>query len=154
LLEFTRQAGKDRPDVIVAAGGDGTVHYALNALVGYEIPWDCFPLAPETIWPGGSGIARLQRWRRIRFCGHVLRERARAQVVRVARYGWEIICCVKSYDAQRPELRSDKQNFSGNVMPAAVENNVSYGGGIRMTPRACLRRWLAWHLHCSHDEPA
>jgi diacylglycerol kinase family enzyme len=52
LLELTRQAGEDRPDVIVAAGGDGKAHYALHALVGYETPWDCFRLAPETIWPG------------------------------------------------------------------------------------------------------
>jgi diacylglycerol kinase (ATP) len=53
-------------------------------------------------------------------------------------YAWAILACLKSYRPEPLELVSDARNFSGEVVFAVVGNNVSYGGGLKLAPRAQL----------------
>jgi diacylglycerol kinase (ATP) len=53
-------------------------------------------------------------------------------------YAWSILRCLKSYRPEPLEVISDAQEFLGEVIFAVVGNNVSYGGGINLTPRAKL----------------
>jgi diacylglycerol kinase (ATP) len=51
-------------------------------------------------------------------------------------YAWSILRCLKSYRAETLEIVADGHGFSGEVLFVVVGNNVSYGGGIHITPRA------------------
>ncbi len=53
-------------------------------------------------------------------------------------YAWAILRCLKFYRPHALEIRSDEQDFSGEVIFATIGNNVSYGGGVKMAPRARL----------------
>lgn len=166
LLELARQARDERPDVVVSAGGDGTHHYVLNGLWGSEIPLGLIPLGSGNDFAKGVGVpVRLRAAAEVLLKGHVRQidlaragsavyggiagvgfdsvvtrfanERVRRLRGRLA-YIWAIFRCLKSYQPQPLELRSDGQDFSGEVIFAVVGNNVSYGGGVTMTPRARL----------------
>jgi diacylglycerol kinase (ATP) len=53
-------------------------------------------------------------------------------------YAWAILRCLKHYRVHHLELSADGQNFSGDIIFAVIANNVAYGGGLRMAPRARL----------------
>ena len=53
-------------------------------------------------------------------------------------YAWSILRCLKAYRPEPLKVVSDVQEFVGEVIFAVVGNNVSYGGGIYLTPRAKL----------------
>jgi len=55
-----------------------------------------------------------------------------------AAYTWAILRCLRFYRPESLTLSSDGQDFSGEVIFAVVGNNVSYGGGLKLTPRARL----------------
>src|SRR5712692_10020839 len=55
-----------------------------------------------------------------------------------AAYAWAIVRCLKFYRAHRLELTSDGGNFSGDFIFATIGNNTTYGGGLKMAPRARL----------------
>jgi len=44
LLQLAREAREESPDVIVAAGGDGSAHYVLNGLYPSEVPIGIIPV--------------------------------------------------------------------------------------------------------------
>jgi diacylglycerol kinase (ATP) len=44
LLQLAREARQESPDVVVAAGGDGTAHYVLNGLLPSEVPLGIIPV--------------------------------------------------------------------------------------------------------------
>ena len=166
LIELARRAREEKPDLVVSAGGDGTHHYVLNGLFSTEIPLGLLPLGSGNDFAEGLGIpaepraaaAILLRGRThsidlgrvgptvygciagVGFDSIVNRfanERMRRMRGSLG-YAWSILRCLKSYRAQPLELRSDARDFSGDVMFAVVGNNVSYGGGVRITPRALL----------------
>ncbi len=166
LTELARQACEDKPDLVVSAGGDGTHHYVVNGLFGSEVPLGLLPLGSGNDFAEGIGIpaepgaaaAILLRGRTRRIdlgrvgstvygCiagvgfDSVVTRFANERVRRMRGslgYVWAILRCLKSYRAQPLELRSDARDFSGDVMFAVVGNNVSYGGGVKITPRALL----------------
>lgn len=166
LLELTREARKDRPDLVVSVGGDGTHHYVLNGLYGREAPLGLISGGRGNDFAKGMGIpvephaaaevllkARIRQIDLARAGSRVYagiagvgfdsvvnrfaNERVRGVGGSIA-YAWAILRCLNSYSPQPLELRSDAQDFSGDVMFAVVGNNVSYGGGAKMTPRAKL----------------
>ncbi len=166
LVELARQAREEKPDVVVSAGGDGTLHYVLNGLVGSEIPLGVIPIGRGNDFAQGLGLPLEPRAAAAALVSAKVREidlaRAGSAVYgciagvgfdsvvnrfaneRVRRlggplaYAWGILRCLKSYRPQTLELTSDSRNFSGEIMFAVVGNNVSYGGGIKMTPCARL----------------
>ncbi len=166
LTRLARQAREEKPDLVVSAGGDGTHHYVVNGLFGSEVPLGLLPLGSGNDFADGIGIpaepraaaAILIRGRTHRIdlgrvgstvYGCIAGVGFDAIVTRFANervqrmrgslgYVWSILRCLKSYRAQPLELCSDVRDFSGDVMFAVVGNNVSYGGGVKITPRALL----------------
>ena len=56
LVELARNAREDKPDVVVAAGGDGTVHDVLNGIFPCEIPLGIIPVGRGNDLARGLGI--------------------------------------------------------------------------------------------------
>ncbi len=166
LLALARQAAAEKPDAIVSLGGDGTHHYVLNGIVGSEIPLGFIPCGSGNDLAKGLGIPTQARaaaevllagnTRRIDLgrAGNtvygciagagfdsVVTRYANERVRRLRgpwAYAWSILRCLKSYRPEPLKIVSDVQEFSGDVVFAVVGNNVSYGGGIHLTPRAKL----------------
>ena len=166
LLALARRAAAEKPDAIVSLGGDGTHHYVVNGMVGSEIPLGIIPCGSGNDFAKGLGIPTQARAAAaVLRAGHTRRvdlgrvgntvygciagvgfdsvvTRYANERVRRLRgswaYAWSILRCLESYRPEPLEIVSDAQEFSGEVTFAAVGNNVSYGGGIHLTPRAKL----------------
>jgi diacylglycerol kinase (ATP) len=166
LMELARRAAAEKPDAIISVGGDGTHHYVINGVVGSEIPLGIIPCGSGNDLAKGLGIPmqaraaaevlRACKTRRIDLgrAGNtlygciagagfdsVVTRHANERVRRLRgswAYAWSILRCLKSYRPEPLKIVSDVQEFSGDVIFAVVGNNVSYGGGIHLTPRAKL----------------
>jgi diacylglycerol kinase (ATP) len=166
LLVLARRAAAEKPGAIVSLGGDGTHHYVVNGMVGSEIPLGIIPCGRGNDFAKGLGIPTQARAAaEVLRAGHIRRidlgragntvygciagvgfdsvvtryanERVRGRRGSWA-YAWSILRCLESYRPEPLEIVSDVQEFSGEVIFAVVGNNVSYGGGIHLTPRAKL----------------
>jgi diacylglycerol kinase (ATP) len=166
LLELAHAAREEKPDLVVSAGGDGTHHYVINGLFGSQTPLGLLPLGSGNDFAEGLGVPVEARAAAAALLRGQIREidlaRAGSTVyaciagvgfdsvvtrfanehVRWMRgslgYAWAILRCLKFYRPEPLELVSDAENFSGEVAFVVVGNNVSYGGGLRLTPRARL----------------
>ena len=166
LLALARQAAAEKPDAIVSLGGDGTQHYVLNGITGSEIPLGLIPCGSGNDLAKGLGIPTQARAAAKALCaGHTRRvdlgrvgstfysciagagfdsvvTRYANERVRRLRgswaYGWSILRSLENYRPEPLEITSDALQFSGEVIFAVAGNNVSYGGGLRLTPRAKL----------------
>jgi diacylglycerol kinase (ATP) len=166
LVTLARQAAAEKPDAIVSLGGDGTHHYVVNGIVGSEIPLGFIPCGSGNDFAKGLGIptqaraaAEVLHAGRIRrvdlgrvgntVYGCIAGAGFDSVVTRYANervrrlhgswgYAWSILRCLDSYRPEPLEIVSDVQEFSGQVTFAVVGNNISYGGGIHLTPRAIL----------------
>ncbi len=166
LQELAGQACRERPDAIVSAGGDGTHHYIFNALARGNIPLGLLPLGSGNDFAEGIGVPREARAAVDVLLNGRVREIDLARVggavfgclagagfdsvvtryanERVRRlhgsmaYAWALLRCMRSYRPEPLELESDGRNYSGDVLFAVVGNSVSYGGGLKLTPRARL----------------
>jgi diacylglycerol kinase (ATP) len=164
LVELAARARDERPDIVVSAGGDGTHHYVLNGLWGSDVPLGVLSLGSGNDFANGLGIPLDARaavsallggrsaWIDLARVGEVVYgciagvgfdsvvNRFANDRVRLVRgslaYAWAILRCIGPFRPQPLELRSDGESFSGEVMFAVVGNNISYGGGLKMTPRA------------------
>ncbi|MHB8653336.1 MAG: diacylglycerol/lipid kinase family protein [Terriglobia bacterium] len=56
LIELARSAREENPDVVVAAGGDGTVHYVVNGLFPGDVPLGIIPVGRGNDFARGLGI--------------------------------------------------------------------------------------------------
>ena len=166
LVDLARKAVEDRPDAVVSAGGDGTHHYVINGLVGSDVPLGILSLGSGNDFARGLGIpvepdaaagALLRGLPRsidlarigptvygciagVGFDSVVTRfanERVR-WVHGAPAYAWAILRCLKFYRPHLLEVRSNGWNYSGEVIFVTVGNTVSYGGGVKMAPRARL----------------
>ena len=166
LTALARRAAAEKPDAIVSLGGDGTHHYVVNGMVGSGIPLGIIPCGSGNDFAKGLGIptqaraaaetlcAANVRWVDLGRVGNtfygciagagfdsVVTRYANERVHRLGgswAYAWSILRCLKSYRPEPLRVVSDAQQFSGEVIFAVVGNNVSYGGGIHLTPRAKL----------------
>jgi diacylglycerol kinase (ATP) len=166
LLALARRAAAEKPDAVVSVGGDGTQHYVLNGIMGSEAPLGIIPCGSGNDLAKGLGIPVHARAAAEALCvGNTRRvdlgrtgntvfsciagagfdsvvtryanERVRRLKGSLA-YGWSILRSLENYRPEPLEIVSDVQKFSGQVIFAVVGNNVSYGGGIHLTPRARL----------------
>ena len=166
LVELAHQACAEKPDLIVSAGGDGTHHYVINGLVGTDIPLGLLPMGSGNDFAKGIGVpvvleaaASTLLKARVReidlakaggiFYGGIAGVGFDSVVTRYANeqvrwprgtlaYAWSILRCLKDYRPEPLEVRTDTQSYSGEVLLAVVGNNVSYGGGVKLTPHARL----------------
>ena len=166
LLALARLAATEKPDAVVSLGGDGTQHYVLNGITGSAIPMGIIPCGSGNDLAKGLGIPIQTRAAAQVLCaGNTRRvdlgrvgntvfsciagagfdsvvtrynnERVRWLKGSLA-YAWSILRSLENYRPEPLEIVSDVQRFSGEVIFAVVGNNVSYGGGIHLTPRAQL----------------
>jgi len=166
LEALARQAAAEKPDAVVSLGGEGTHHYVVNGIVGSEVPLGMIPCGSGNDFAKGLGVpAQARAAAEVVRAGHIRRvdlgrtgntvygciagvgfdsvvTRYANERVRRLRgswaYAWSILRCVKSYRPEPLQIVSDVQEFAGEVIFAVVGNNVSYGGGIHLTPRAKL----------------
>ena len=166
LIELARRAAESKPDLVVSAGGDGTHHHVLNGLAQSEVPMGLLSLGSGNDFASGLGIpvepraaasvllhgaSRLIDLGRVgpTFYGCIAGAGFDSVVTRFANeqvhwvhgspaYAWAILRCLKYYRPYRAEIRSSARDFSGDVIFVTVGNTVSYGGGVKMVPRAQL----------------
>jgi diacylglycerol kinase (ATP) len=166
LMELARRAREEKPDLIVTAGGDGTHHYVINGLLGSETPLGLLPMGTGNDLAKGVGMPMDVHAAAAELLnGHVREiDLARAggvmyaciagvgfdsTVTRYANeharwlsgslaYTWSLLCCMGEYRPQHLEITADGESFSEEVLFAVVGNNSSYGGGIKLAPRARL----------------
>lgn len=166
LTGAVRQAATQNYDLVIAAGGDGTAHAALQALVGTETALGILPFGNGNDFARNLGLpldpflaCRLLAARPLRQIdlAHVSGP-IDAYYAGVGGFGfdaavnrkaneWRLAAGPMLYVAAavpvllrfRPivvEMRSDGGNFAGEVMFVAVTNGGGYGGGLRITPEA------------------
>jgi diacylglycerol kinase (ATP) len=166
LTELARGAREEKPDLIVSAGGDGTHHYVINGLFGSEVPLGFLPMGTGNDIAKGVGMPMDVRAAAVALLKGQVREIDLAQagtavyaciagvgfdstVTHYANeharwlsgslaYTWSLLCCLGEYRPQRLEVIADGESFSQDVVFAVVGNNATYGGGIRLAPRAKL----------------
>jgi diacylglycerol kinase (ATP) len=166
LAALADAAANEKPDAIVSAGGDGTHHHVINGLYRSRTPLGLLPLGTGNDFAKGLGIPMdlgaaasallrspvreidLAQAGQVVFCciaGAGFDSTVTAYANQRARwlsgplaYAWSLLCCMREYRPQQLEVIADGQSYSGKVLFAVVGNNCSYGGGIRMAPRAKL----------------
>ena len=166
LVDLARKAVEDRPDAVVSAGGDGTHHYVINGLVGSDVPLGILSLGSGNDFARGLGIpveadaaadvllhglprsidlARIGSTvyggiAGVGFDSVVTRfANERVRWVRGSpAYAWAILRCLKFYRPYQLEIRSNGREYSGEVIFVTIGNSISYGGGVKMAPRARL----------------
>jgi diacylglycerol kinase (ATP) len=166
LMELAGRACEEKADLIVSAGGDGTHHYVINGLFGSEIPLGLLPMGTGNDLAKGVGMPMDVNAAATALLNGPVRQIDLAQVGAVVygciagvgfdstvtryanqharwlsgslAYTWSLLCCMPQYRPHQLEIIADGKSFSEEVLFAVVGNNASYGGGIRMTPRARL----------------
>jgi len=164
LEQLARAAGAEHPDLIVSAGGDGTHHYVINGMFRSGVPLGLLPLGTGNDLPTALGLPVDASAAAATIMQGQVREIDLAQtgaavyagiagmgfdstVTRYANehaqwlggpaaYAWSILRCLGKYRPHPLEIRTDAESFSGGVLFAVVANSASYGGGIRLAPRA------------------
>lgn len=167
-----RQAGAKGFDVVVAAGGDGTINEVLNGLVGTKTEMGIIPLGTENVLAKERHIPlNLEK-----ACHHVLSTKARA--VDVGQIGDRYFLCFAGagFDALvvekvNPEVKArlgalayvmtaldigfkyqevsrrlrmlvDGEPHEMDFWQVMIGNIQTYGGGLRVTPRASMHDGL------------
>ena len=62
---MTRQAVTEQVDLVIGAGGDGTIRYVADGLAHTGFQWDWYRPAPATCWLE-TWIFHLRKWRLLR----------------------------------------------------------------------------------------
>jgi len=155
-----------KPDAVVAVGGDGLVHIALQAVSGTDVPLGIVPAgtgndiatslgissgdvpgAVSTILSGSwisVDAARVgDRWfAGVMACGFDALANERANQMRrgpgTLRYVAAMLAEMKVFRPMPFELTLDASTIAAPMMLVAVGNGPCYGGGMRVCPHADL----------------
>ncbi len=163
LAEQARRAAEDGVERLLVAGGDGTMHHAVQGLAGTDCALGVIPLGSGNDLAGTLAIppdldaaverARTGVTRRIDllrvgetfsvsyvgvgFDSEVTRF---ANEVRVLRgpliYFYSVIHTLITFEPPRMRVVHDGGEFEGRVMFTVVSNLPRFGGGMRIAPEA------------------
>ena len=166
LTRLARQACGEKPDLVISAGGDGTHHYVINGLFKSGIPLGILPMGTGNDFAMGVGVPLDVPTAAAAIVTGRVREIDLAQVGAVVygciagagfdstvtrfaneharwlsgplAYTWSLLRCMHEYRPLKVEIMADGESLAEEVLFAVVGNNASYGGGIRLAPRAKL----------------
>ncbi|HTS71642.1 MAG TPA: diacylglycerol kinase family protein [Terriglobia bacterium] len=166
LVKLARAAGEEKPDLVVSAGGDGTHHYVINGILGSEAPLGLLPMGTGNDLPQGVGLPLDVSAAAAAMVDGRLREIDLARVGKVVyaciggvgfdsivtryanehaqwlsgrlAYTWSLLRCLSEYRPHPLGIVADGEVYLEQILFSVVGNNVSYGGGIRLAPRARL----------------
>lgn len=164
--ELARKAAQEGYDVVVAAGGDGTVNQVVNGLVGSEVPMAVLPCGT-----GNDFAAMIGMSKDLRVC---LQQIVEGNVIHIdlcrvndryfissvgagfdgqvahtvnkkfkrlrgmAVYLLGVFTTIFSYKGHHVKLTVDDQTQEFDALLVAVTNSRTYGGGLNITPNALL----------------
>jgi diacylglycerol kinase (ATP) len=160
-----RRAAADGLDRLLVAGGDGTLHHALQGLArsgtalailplgsgndlaaalgipadldaAFELALDGAPRAIDLGQVGGRFFAGVAG---VGFDSEVNRYANRVRRLRGrAIYLWAVLRTLRGFRAPAMRIEHDGGGFVGRAMFVAVANSGRYGGGMRIAPGALL----------------
>ena len=165
LTHLTRQAQGEGYNVIMVCGGDGTAHYALQALVGGQGVMGIIPLGTGNDFAGNLGIAedldfacdlltkgkvrkidviQVNSERYMVGVGGVgfdsevnsLANRLSRFISKKATYVLPVLYKTLVYRPKIISLQLDNETLRGPVLMVAFGNIKSYGKGMKITPLA------------------
>ncbi len=163
---LAREAAIAGYDLVVAAGGDGTVNEVVNGLVGTETALAVFPLGTVNIWAREMGLPMdversaelfVTAQRRqldvgqagdryfLLMAGVGFDGAVTAQVNRQEKRQLGAIAYVKqaaqlawNYRGRRLHLRIDGKRVRGRILMVVIGNSQLYGGVVKFTARAVV----------------
>lgn len=165
ITHLTRQAQGEGYNLIIVCGGDGTAHYALQAMVGRRGVMGVIPLGTGNDFAGNLGIGEDLDFA----CDLLLKGKVREMdVIQVdsgpymagvggvgfdsevnamankfsrylpgkAAYVLPVLFKSITYRSKEISLRLDNENLQGPILMVAFGNMKSYGRGMQITPLA------------------
>ena len=163
LAEQARRAAEDGVERLLVAGGDGTMHYAVQGLAGTSCALGVIPLGSGNDLAGTLGIppdvdAAVERavsgeirridlvrvgetwsvsYAGVGFDSEVTRYANEMKILRGPLiYFYAVIHTLITFAPPRMRIVHDTGEFEGRVMFTVVNNLPRFGGGMRIAPEA------------------
>jgi diacylglycerol kinase (ATP) len=163
LAEQARRAAEDGVERLLVAGGDGTMHYAVQGLAGTSCALGVIPLGSGNDLAGTLGIppdvdaaveravsgevrridlARVGETFSVSYAGmgfdsEVTRNANEMKILRGPLiYFYAVIHTLITFAPPRMRIVHDTGEFEGRVMFTVVNNLPRFGGGMRIAPDA------------------
>lgn len=165
LVHQARRAAMDGVERLLVAGGDGTMHWAIQGLVGTSCALAPIPLGSGNDLAGSLGVPRdldaaIERglaapirpidllntgdfvsvsYAGVGFDSEVTRVANQIQRLRGPMiYAWAVIKTLKDFKPPVLTVEHDHGRFEGRAMFAVLNNLPRLGGGMKMAPDAVI----------------
>ena len=167
IKELAIEAKKQGCKKIIVCGGDGTIHEAINALVGSDVKLGVLPLGTGNDFARNLGIKEdLEFACNILYQGKVRRvdvvkvndnryygsvggigfdsevaswaNRYKKFTPGINIYTLAILAKLFTFKFKKVEISYDTGNYKGEILMATFGNTEWYGGGINITPTALM----------------
>ena len=167
VKELAIQAKKQGYGKIIVCGGDGTIHEAINALVGSDVEMGVLPLGTGNDFARNLGIKEdLEFACNVLYQGKVrhvdvVKVNGKKYYGSVGGIGFDsevaswanrykkftpginiytlaILAKLFTFKFKKVEITYDSGNYKGEILMAAFGNTEWYGGGINITPNALM----------------
>ncbi|MGH2481461.1 MAG: diacylglycerol/lipid kinase family protein, partial [Ktedonobacteraceae bacterium] len=161
---YAREAVADKLDVVIAAGGDGTINEVIQELVGSETALGVLPVGTANVWAREMGIpldiagaseiltygrtrhvdAGCVNWRYfllmvgIGFDGEVIRVVEKKFLKRLGVVGYLLVSFWLSfgYDSFAMSAKIGEQEVKTRTLQIVIGNTQLYGGAVKFTWQA------------------
>lgn len=155
--ELARAAASDGADLVLAGGGDGTVHEIANGLLGHPVPFYPLPLGTGNDVVRSLGLPRSVPAALDGLAGRCARPLDAARInggeifVNAAGFGFDaevarrrrgrsytraVLTTFLTYDPTEIEVAGTETVFRGRVLSVSIANGSCVGGGYRIAPTA------------------
>jgi len=167
ITELALKAKSQGFENIIVCGGDGTVHEAINALVGSDVKLGVLPLgrgndfarnlgikedldfACDVLYQGKVRKVDVVKVNGSRYYGSVggigfdsevasWANRYKKFAPGINTYILGILVKLPTFKFKKVEITYDKETYQGEILMAAFGNTECYGGGINITPNALM----------------